>query len=114
MSLVRSGQCYYVYNELGVVSDWGPPSVHNYLASLPGGGMEMVPAWKTWFTKVWWYKTGHPWFLHCIFYVQHFEEIHRHWDKFFSVGQGHVERIAFEVESYFWSAEGGWEYCDYL
>ena len=109
-----STQLHYVYDEFGVVSDWGPPNVDNYLASVPFYGVLQVEAWKTWQVKVWWQRSGHPWFLSHIFYVLHFEDMHRHCAMYFDRGQGRTERISFEVECLLWSIQGGWEFQDYM
>ena len=104
----------YVYDAYGDVIAWGPPNVLGYLASVPVHGVLEVNAWRTWYVKVWWQRSGHPWFFVHDFYVEQFEYIHRHWAKYFNPGQGRTDRISFEIEHWYWSIEGGWEYRDYM
>ena len=111
---VLPAQPLYGYDQSGDVVDWGSSNVNQYLTSVPGSGVQHVQAWKTWMVKVWWNRSGHPWYLSSTFYVQNLEEIQQHWASYFDCGIGHTERITFEAECWFWSFEGGWEYQDYM
>ena len=105
-------QC--VYDDSGSVVDWGPPNIDSYLASVPYYGVVEVEAWLTWQVRVWWQRSGHPWFLSDIFYVMQIQDMRQHWATYFERGQGRTERFPFEVECWLWSVEGGWESYNYM
>ena len=104
----------YVYDDVGHVIAWGPPNVPGCLASVPDLGVLEVEAWKTWHVNVCWQRAARPWFLSDVFYVEHFEHIHRHWAMYFDRGQRRTDRISVEVECWLFSLQGGWEYCNYM
>ena len=102
-----------VYDAFGDVTIWGPPNILGYLASVPAHGLSEVDAWETCYVKVWWQRYEHPCYFAHDFYVEHFAHIHKHWAMYFNPGQGLTDRISFEIEIWYWSREGGWEYHDY-
>ena len=103
----------YVYDAFGDATIWGPPNILGYLASVSAQGVLEVDAWKTCYVKVWWQRSEHPWYFAHDFYVEHFNHIHRHWARYFNPGQGLTDRISLEIQIWYWSREGGWDYHDY-
>ena len=95
----------HLYDESGYVSDWGLPNI-NHL-TVDG----YVAAWKTWQVIIWWKRSSEHWHEHLTFYVERFQNIQHHYNKYFhcQIPQYTHDRI-FVVECCIWSSLNGWEY----
>ena len=108
LDVLEDSVCSFLYDESGLVIDWGRPNIQE--CTVNG----WVDAWQMWKVTIWWKRTSYPWHEKCTFYVERFNRIPQHYQKYFECGDGHTDRIVFSMEVWIWTFEEGWAYKDYM
>ena len=122
-----------VYDEVGNVSRWGYPNstaLQEYILMeldpmagqvIRSSRIKTVFAWRVCHVKVW--IRNHErdtfcayvshWEPFCNYVVERWSEVWTHFDEYFNSG-GVANRFQWEVESWFWTLDKGWEPEDWM
>ena len=107
------------YDEHGVIVEWGPPNATTLVDVCVEGQTNQVlrvDAWKVLYVKVWIRNTDHDtpfasvshWQQAFSFVVERWDQVFPHFDRFY-LSAGIANRWKWEVETWLWTSQNGWE-----
>ena len=106
-------------NDTGSVYNWGPPNSFSVVHF--GNRALRVPAWQIIFVNAYIRNESagagrvedHGWIWRCSFCTTGWHQVPSIFEEYYG-SAGVYRRVAFFVEIWVWTQEGGWEALDYL